>query len=123
MQSQTRIGDLFMRTYGVYELNEKNIKNTVKQVFDNSVEKQFQYAVLYYEKRDEIVSHKEEYFGMPMIKNTHETNYYGSIILCENEYDALYHWRQIPNISNRNYYRVGVISRKGKVLITEENEQ
>ena len=53
----------------------------------------------------------------------HEINDYGCIDFYEDKYDALYRWREIEKITNKNYHRVAIISRSQSKVILSEDEQ
>ena len=112
-----------MRNYGVIERKDliENIYDTLDEVFKN-ISAVYDYAVIYYEHKDEAISKPTEIYGQPCLINTHEINDYGCIDFYKDQYDALYRWREIPKITNKNYHRVAVVCYSEMRVIIEEDE-
>lgn len=113
-----------MRDYGVIEkedLSAENIYKTLNEVFKD-VDREYYYAVIYYEHRQEKITRLTECFGQPCLKTIVDVNDYGCIDYYKDLHDATYRWRELQEITNKSYHRVAIVSYLVSKIIISEDE-
>lgn len=113
-----------MRDYGVIEkedLSAENIYKTLGEVFKD-VDREYVYAVIYYEHKKEKIPRLTEYFGQTYLQNRVAVNDYGCIDYYKDLYDATYRWRELQQITNKSYHRVAIVSYLDSKIIISEDE-
>lgn len=112
-----------MRDYGVIEkedLSIENIYKTLNEVFKD-VDREYDYAVIYYEHTEDKHTRLAELFGRPCWRSIVDVNDYGCIDYYKDLYDATYRWRELQQITNKSYHRVAIVSYlDSKVVISED---
>ena len=113
-----------MRNYGVIEkedLSAENIYKTLNEVFKD-VDREYVYAVIYYEHKKEKIPRLAEYFGQRYLQNIVAVNDYGCIDYYKDLDDATYRWRELQEITNKSYHRVAIVSYLDSEIIISEGE-
>ena len=113
-----------MRDYGVIEkkdLSAENIYKTLGEVFKD-VDREYVYAVIYYEHKEDKITRLTEIFGQPCFQNIVDVNDYGCIDYYKDLYDATYRWRELQQITNKSYHRVAIVSYLDSKIIISEDE-
>lgn len=114
-----------MRDYGVIEkedLSAENIYKTLGEVFKD-VDREYVYAVIYYEHKEDKITRLTEIFGQPCFQNIVDVNDYGCIDYYKDLYDATYRWHELQQITNKDYHRVALVSDIDTALVLLEDEE
>ena len=107
-------------SYRKKDLSAENIYKTLNEVFKD-VDREYDYAVIYYEHKEEKITRLTELFGHPCFQNIVNVHDYGCIDYYKDLYDATCRWRELQQITNKSYHRVAIVSYlDSEIIISEE---